>query len=137
VMGLNEGDTPRSLTADNRILFAAWSPDGKTIVYTNNTGIFTIKTDGSGPPVQIVKNASDPDWSPDGTKIAYVSLGAIYISAADGSNAVKVVTGTDPTWSPDGTRLSYLTNGALFTIKPDGTENQQLTRSGSGASWSP
>lgn len=137
VIGVNDGDQPRRLTADNRVLLAVWSPDGKSLAYTAGTLLFTTKSDGSEPPRQIVANASAPAWSPLGNKIAYVSVGAIYVADVDGTNPVKLASGSDPAWSPDGSRLSYVANGSLFTVKVDGGDVQPLAKNASGASWSP
>ena len=40
--------TLRRLLTDARVVSAAWSPDGKSVVYSTNGDLYTIKSDGTG-----------------------------------------------------------------------------------------
>ena len=133
---------------DNR---AAWSPDGKRLVFTRDTyttpeqfGIFTIALDGSDlrrvTPERM--NVDDAAWSPDGTLIAFQSPPEptdgveqdIYTIHPDGTGLRKLTQGlglgwsNGASWSPDGSRIvfSHLpsTDGAsdLFVMNRDGSD---------------
>lgn len=75
---------------------AAWSPDGRTIVFVARTGdgpsqLFRIPA-GGGTPAQLTTlstGASQPRFSPDGRTIAFLS--SVYPQAAnDADNAVRL-----------------------------------------------
>ena len=133
---------------DNR---AAWSPDGKRLVFTRDTyttpeqfGIFTIAPDGSDlrrvTPEKM--NVDDAAWSPDGTLIAFQSPPEptdgveqdIYTIHPDGTGLQKLTQGlglgwsNGASWSPDGSQIvfSHLpsTDGAsdLFVMNRDGSD---------------
>jgi Tol biopolymer transport system component/predicted small lipoprotein YifL len=112
----------------------AWSPDGKTIAYS----------EGDGPPRP--NSDGDPAVAP------------LWIMQADGSHPVQLThpplptsfADDGPSWSPDGTRLVFERNHvtgqtyddqALFVINRDGTGLKQLTAWGElkagNAHWSP
>jgi TolB protein len=85
---------------------AAWSPDGKRIVYQKDVDgvkqLFMINVDGSGKK-QLTQGASlhvSANWSLDGNYIFYRSpeggSWAIWRMNADGSNPVKLVTDMPP-----------------------------------------
>jgi Tol biopolymer transport system component len=111
---------------------AAWSPDGKTIAYS----------EGDGPP----RSNGDP------------AVAALWLMQADGSHRVQLThpplptsfVDDGPAWSPDGQRLVFERNHltgqtsddqALFVIKRDGTGLKQVTAWGQlqagNAHWSP
>jgi Tol biopolymer transport system component len=111
---------------------AAWSPDGKTIAYS----------EGDGPP--------RPNGDP--------AVAALWLMQANGSHPVQLThpplptsfADDGPTWSPDGTRLVFERNHlvgqsyddqALFVINRDGTGLKQVTSLGrlkaGNAHWSP
>jgi Tol biopolymer transport system component len=111
---------------------AAWSPDGKTIAYS----------EADGPP------RSNGD----------ASVAALWLMQADGSHPVQLThpplptsfADDGPSWSPDGQRLLFERNHltgqtsddqALFVINRDGTGLKQLTAWGQlqagNAHWSP
>ncbi|MBV8831193.1 MAG: PD40 domain-containing protein [Acidobacteriaceae bacterium] len=57
---------------------AAWSPDGKTLVFTNGSDVFLAKRDGTEPRklTSVSGSAFSPAWSPDGTVVRFSALDA-------------------------------------------------------------
>jgi Tol biopolymer transport system component len=108
---------------------AAWSPDGKTIAYSEGDGPFRANGDAT--------------------------VAAIWLMQADGSHPVQLThpplpasfADDGPAWSPDGQRLVFERNNqvgddqALFVINRDGTGLKQVTTWGQlqagNAHWSP
>ncbi len=102
--------------------WAAFSPDGKRLVYVTDAPheeeIRTIDAWGRGEPKVVVPAGKSgylyaPVWSPDGKLIAYSDqTQTLYVVAAEGG-APKVVDHSDQaairdyTWSPDGRWLAY------------------------------
>ena len=123
---------------DNR---AAWSPDGKRLVFTRDTytspeqfGIFTIAADGSD--LRRVTpegmNVDDASWSPDGSLIAFQSPPEaneggeqnIYTIHPDGTGFKQLTAhlSSDPQarqgtnhawWSPDGSKIVFSHNPGM------------------------
>jgi DNA-binding winged helix-turn-helix (wHTH) protein/WD40 repeat protein len=55
--------------------YAAWSPDGETIAFTDKNGLNLVKSDGSGVRQLVATSdeASLPVWSPDGRRIRWTA----------------------------------------------------------------
>jgi putative membrane protein len=100
---------------------AAWSPDGRRIVYTVRRGrsstIHVIEASG-GTPRAVAGSAVNPEWSPDGHWIAYSAPDPsnrtdydIWVMRPDGSHPRDVIDATptdwSPRWSPDGSRIAF------------------------------
>jgi serine/threonine-protein kinase len=121
--------TSRRLTFDaaagNR--FPVWTSDGKHILYTTLTGIWWVRSDGSGKPEKLLEGAvlTGAPLSPDGKILAITKQGEgrdLYTVPLDftdrehpkaGTPAPFVVTeGTDwePAFSPDGRWMTYTSN---------------------------
>jgi TolB protein len=126
---------------DNR---AAWSPDGKRLVFTRDTytspeefGIFTIANDGSD--LRRVTpegmNVDDPVWSPDGSLILFQSPPEanqggeqnIYTIHPDGTGLKQLTAhlssdaegkqGTNHAWwSPDGSKIVFSHNPGMNDV---------------------
>lgn len=123
----------------------AWSPDGKSIAFTQalngNSDIYTINVDGTG--IRRLTTAesieTSPTWSPDGKKIAFVSDSAgspqIYIMNADGSDKERFTFNgqynADPAWSPRGDKIAFTsmldTRFNIVVKSLDGLVEKQLT----------
>ena len=120
-----EGLSLQRLYMTRQIGDAAWSPDGKSIVFVSNiTGrnnLWLVPAEGGWPTQLTVSNQrqSHPAWSPDGKWIAYQSdydgdeqWDIFFVSPHEGEvvNVTKTreVAETNPTWSPDGRYLAYL-----------------------------
>jgi Tol biopolymer transport system component len=106
----------------------SWSPDGKTIAYSNSgtarldanalsrtQEIWTVPANG-GPPTRLTYGGGGSDmpaYSPDGRSIAFTNGGGLFIMGANGRHPQLIAGLTArvalcPRWSPDGSRLAYL-----------------------------
>jgi len=95
------------------------SPDGKRIVFSSLTHIYTADVPG-GKATRLATGSTreyEPVWSPDGQFIAYVtwaeSGGHIWKIRADGQGQPQQLTSIpgyyqDPAWTPDGDRIVAL-----------------------------
>jgi Tol biopolymer transport system component len=107
---------------------AAWSPDGKTIAFTDKAGLNLVKSDGSGVR-QLVSShdeASLPVWSPDGRRIAWTATQLLPSSVLSRTiEETDVATGaTHPVQlghAPQ-TAVGWIRNGDyfIFTAKENG-----------------
>jgi len=110
---------------------AAWSPDGKRLVFMRNhlvgqsyddQALFVINRDGTGLK-QVTAlgrlKAGNAHWSPDGTRILFQSFASFDISPPpqlytifpDGTHLVQLTTkerNSWPAWSPDGTKIIFV-----------------------------
>ena len=112
----------------------AWSPDGRTIAFTDNISpslqtLFVMNADGSGRhrlplPAGGERRASNylPAWSPDGSRFAFTRSVSnarspsgrrvdVYLVDVNARNVRRLTTSGvayAPTWSPDGRRIAYL-----------------------------
>ena len=145
---------------------AAWSPDGKEIVFTTDlTGrqnLWKVKATG-GWPVQLVQSNQrqySSSWSPDGKWIAYQQdldgneLWDVLVVASDGGDAINLTNTPDvreetPRWSPDGKLIALnikdksATSYDLATLDfatrqvRNLTHEQSHDRSWASTAWSP
>ena len=124
---------------------AAWSPDGRDLAYTADTGIFVAHMAG-GPPTEIGGScegvwACDIAWSPDGTQLIRSDADGVWQIRADGSDtdARLLIPSRDDelvnraSWSPDGRWIVYVrqrpgtTISTLWLIRPDGTDDHPVS----------
>jgi dipeptidyl aminopeptidase/acylaminoacyl peptidase len=113
---------------------AAWSPDGKQIVFTSNisgrSNLWTVRASG-GWPIQLTQSddqQSDAAWSPDGKWIVYQQdhggdeLWDLYAVPSDGGEVINLtntpqIGEQSPNWSHDGATIA-------FSYKPkDGSQH--------------
>ncbi len=133
---------------------AAFSPDGRSIVYASDRGgnfaIWVRPLDG-GEARQITKSPApetQPAWSPDGKSIVFRSErdggGLFLVPAQGGAERQLTPFGSFPVWSPDGSEILFRTglfeqHSAVYAVSPDGGEPpRELLRNflrGGGWTW--
>ncbi len=99
---------------------ATWSPDGRRIVYECDTGICSIRVDGSHMQMltccpMVRYGALAPQWSPDGTMIAYWCDGCsdsdedasdvFVMDLASGRERLIMESAEDPVWAGEDTLI--------------------------------
>ena len=116
--------TARRLTSDEDGLWEhadpAFSPDGRTICFSDFRDLWTVGVDGGRPrPLTTAKAFdSDPVFSSDGSTVTFASrrdrVGAIWSVPAEGGAPSRVTTGTGPESSPsfsaDGRTIAWCTD---------------------------
>ena len=164
----SRGSTAKQLThfRDGRVLYPTITPDGKTIAFERDFGVWTADAaTGAAKQVSITLHGApatpadehlvlsngfqEMALSPDGKKIAFVARGEVFAtSAADGGDAVRVTRTpsieSQLAWAPDSRRLAYASNrdGAWHIFSYEFVQNKetQLTRGPASdvqARWSP
>lgn len=114
-----------------------WSPDGRTIAYTNpRDGLHLVAPDGSND--RRIAAGDRPAWSPDASRLAYHRQGAIFVANGDGSGERRLTAGERASWSPDGSWLAVLREGEGLThlVRADGSVVQRIGP-GAPVQWSP
>jgi Tol biopolymer transport system component/DNA-binding winged helix-turn-helix (wHTH) protein len=103
---------------------AAWSPDGRNIVYTWRGDIFLMRSDGTDSRMLVPSKAfpdasqsnSDLSWSPNGSHIRFTRDHELWEVSPSGSDLRSLLPGWRPTswksngrWTPDGDFFIFLT----------------------------
>ncbi len=132
------GNSLRHL-ADGSVASAAWSPDGKSVVYSALNGeIDVIRSDGSearrlAAPKDRNKGAFSLDlaWSPDGRTIRFTWDNKFWEISADGSGLHPLLPGWRPEfrqccgrWTPDGRFFEFLVQDNLYIPSANVPGNQ-------------
>ena len=122
-----QGHPVRYLT---RALRAAWSPDGKAVVYADDRGdIYTLPVDRGEPrllyreaaPSSSISRTRDISWSPDGKTIRFTRWGGrIFEISYSGTNFHEWLPGWNRSvqkccgrWTPDGQFFLFLAGSAM------------------------
>lgn len=145
---------------------AAWSKDGKRIVFeTNRNGLtsgnfdlYVMNADGSQQRQLTNSPESDryPTFSPDGQRVCFrrdakdlAGNSELFVVNVDGTGETNLTNhpayDADPAWSPNGERIAFASTREgrwrLFTMRADGTDVRLLSTGPPGGSafpaWSP
>ena len=119
------GSLRRLLTDTWVVASAAWSPDGKSVVYSPGNGdLDVIRSDGTGTR-KLAALGGLPDalsWSPDGSKIRFSSDNRLWEMSSDGTGLHPLLPSWRPSssqccgrWTPDGRFFVFLSQGALYS----------------------
>ncbi len=114
----------------------SWSPNGRTISFSEHGDIFTVNVDGTNR-VNLTNNSyadNEPSWSPDGLRILFASSRGsgvrLYTIRPDGTDEQPLLTGnelwdTSPDWAPSGDQIAFVTNSEeglpiIYTARDSG-----------------
>lgn len=100
---------------------AAWSPDGKQIAIEANSGVWVVRSDGTGlkpvTPNCTLTACAGPGysyvhWRPDATELLFGGTNSVNLVSPDGSGFLSMPvsytgSGPSPSWSPDGQRIAF------------------------------
>ena len=138
-----------------------WTPDDRTIVFTNHPGLRMVPADGSGPPVDIrgaegeIAHPTFSHPSAEGVvSFAFQEQGTswsahLWRTVAPDTHVTwkspSDATVEFPDLTPDGQRLAYVDDGQVWTAAIDGSQARQVTFHGNAADariitsprWSP
>jgi Tol biopolymer transport system component len=133
-----DGRNERQITPDDAFAYAPWFlPDGESLAYWTESGIFSVPTDGSAPPRKLMELRGTNVVAPsrDGKFVAYKrgryeGDQELLIANSDGSGE-RPITPTKaayyrPVFSPDGDQMYFLL--AEWPDGPTGTPRHSLWR---------
>jgi Tol biopolymer transport system component len=122
---------------------AAVTPDGRTIAYSSNDGLFVSQADGTGLRIVVAGRTDDAAFSSDGKLLVFTSKTAMWIARRDGSGLRRVAAGRvyEPALSPNG-RLVAFTRAkkrGIWVVGTNGRDLRQLStgRGDQAFAWSP
>ena len=151
-----EGGAVRRVTFDNRYIVGfAWTPDGRSIVFSSerggNAALWQVRVSGGSPKRVVLAgiNVSDPAFSRDGRELAFtqfVNDANIWrLKTADPRGATQLIASTQydssPQYSPDGSRIVFRSNRSgtheIWISDAEGRSVFQLTHFGGGLTGTP
>jgi hypothetical protein len=135
-----------TLWATNVIGRPAWSPDGKSVAFQRDDGIYLASAPGVETQLASIANPGAPVWSHDGARIAYSVTSVVFVVPADGSAAPRGVANAlayagTPSWAPGDLTLAVPFQRGVTVVHADGSPPATGTlvrgASGLGAAYLP
>jgi hypothetical protein len=116
--------------ADTYLAGTAFSPDGESVVYTGDGGVYRVPVAGGDPELLVdAFAATSPDMSPDGTQVLYTVNGA-GVEVAAVADGVPTGVGNGSAWSakfsPDGTRVAYFSGSEIRVVDVTGENDASV-----------
>jgi len=123
---------------------ATWSPDGRTVLFSDVLGdLYTVPSDGGEPRLLLAAptassvplGASNLAWSPDGSRIRFVRNERFWEVSADGKNLREILPEwhmASGHWTPDGDFFLFVGDGVVTSNNLVG---QQLWALDERRSW--
>ena len=114
------GGSPQRIGSASSKGVAAWTPDGRGVVYSKGREAWQVNADGTAPHKLFLapSRADFYRFSPDGTRLRFnvylPGTTELWESRADGSDLHRVVSPGDPaddccgTWTPDGRNYLFI-----------------------------
>lgn len=122
----------------------AWSPDGKTVVYTRSDGIYVLSGGVEQKVAAPVGEVRSVVWSPDGAQLGYATGGYVYVVAPEAASTPKRIAGPFAAvgplaWAPASDQLAYTVRGAVEISTNEPTWHSQVLVRGAavGTSYAP
>ncbi len=115
---------------------AAWSPDGRTLVYADGSGLFLATNEGTQPRklVSLTGRGFYPAWSPDGSRLRFTVIddktrgNSLWEVSAQGTNLHPLFSGWhNPAdeccgkWTTDGKYFVFESRGQIWALSEAGT----------------
>ena len=109
---------------------AAWSPDGRQVVYARHGELHIARSDGTEVR-KLAKLAGEPyflRWSPDGSRVRFSIVkgvvSSLWEARIDGNHAYPLLPDWNPSsstccgnWTPDGKYFVFLTSDKVATVE--------------------
>jgi len=122
----------------------AWSPDGDSLAFQRDDGVYIATGAGAVRRVASIANPGQPAWSPDGATVAYTAGHELFVVRADGSAPPRRIASNlrdpgTPSWSPDGVSLAVSRASGVWVANLQGggrAVDQRAHTFGVGTSWS-
>jgi Tol biopolymer transport system component len=127
----------------------AWSPDGKTIVFSslvqNQTGMYVTDTLGTNVRQIVQGEGVGASWSPDGNWIVFSRTGSLFKVKPNGDSLKQLtdaVGAIRPAWSKDGSKIAFIIldasgGSATWIYDVAKTTSTMLLSFGDFPSWHP
>jgi WD40 repeat protein len=142
-----DGSDRRRLTSRGDASDPDWSPNGKAVVYSDESharvAIVVQPLRGKSRVIVRGRDVSTPQWSPNGKWIAYSASKGLALVRPSGADRHLVARGAiySFAWSPDGRKLAYGAGAKLFVAGRDGRAPRRIRVRGAqsidSVSWSP